>query len=335
MKDNPMDETNVITLTFDSPALASNALGDPSRRRLPVYLPPGYAETDAGYPVIWVLAPFTSWGQRLFNLQAWDENIPQRADRLIRSGAMPPTILAFPDCFTRLGGSQYLNSSAVGRYADYVADELVALVEANFRVLPGRDHRGVVGHSSGGYGALMLAMTRSDVFGAAVSHSGDMAFEFCYWPDIPGAVRAFDELGGVSGFLGSFNIRNKNKDWYSALNLIAMSACYSPNPSHPDGFDLLCDPHTGEIHDPVWARWLALDPLRLAASRLDTLRGLRALYFDCGQRDEYNLFLGARQLHWLLEQNTVPHQYEEFDGGHGGVNWRFDTSLPLLASAIV
>ena len=41
------------------------------------------------------------------------ENMPERLDRLIASGAMPPVVVAFPDCFTKLGGNQYINSSAI------------------------------------------------------------------------------------------------------------------------------------------------------------------------------------------------------------------------------
>jgi esterase/lipase superfamily enzyme len=161
-----------------------------------------------------------------------------------------------------------------------------------------------------------------------------MFFEYCYWPDIPGAIRTLETCGGISGFLGSFGSRDKNKDWHSTLNLIAMSACYSPNLEDEHGFDLLFDPYTGEIRTSVWQRWLEADPLRAAPKHQDALRQLRLLYFDCGRRDEYNLHLGARALHRLLEQQSIPHVYEEFDGGHSGINWRYDISLPLLAEVL-
>ncbi|HEC21514.1 MAG TPA: esterase, partial [Chloroflexi bacterium] len=158
----------IIYLEHESRVLADNPPGDPFRRTLPVYLPPGYNDDpDRRYPVIWVLAPFTSWGERLFNLQAWDENIVQRMDRLVREGKAAPAILIFPDCFTHYGGSQYLNSSAVGRYEDYLIEELIPFSDAHLRTLPTREHRAVLGYSSGGYGALMLAMRHPNTFGAA------------------------------------------------------------------------------------------------------------------------------------------------------------------------
>ncbi len=334
-----MPGPHIVTIEHTSDALRGNPLGDPHTRTLHVYLPPGYDDAPSQrYPVIWVLAPFTSWGARLFNLEAWDENIVQRMDRLVDSGAARPAILAFPDAFTRYGGSQYVNSSAIGRYEDYVVDELVPLVDAAFRTVEGSAHRGVMGHSSGGYAALMLAMRHPDVFGGAASHSGDMAFEFCYGPDIPGAVRAFDSAGGVEAFVDSLTAierpRERSADWFSALNLCAMAAAYSPDPASPTGFVLPFDPHSGAIRKDVWAQWLKHDPLRAAPEHADALRSLRALYFDCGTRDEYNLFLGARQLDAALDELDVAHTYEEFDGRHSGINWRFDVSLPILTQAL-
>jgi enterochelin esterase family protein len=334
-----MRTPRIITLETTSQALAGNPPGDPTRRALPVYLPPGYDDDpQRRYPVIWVLAPYTGWGERYFNLYAWDENIVQRMDRLVREGRASPAILTFPDCFTAYGGSQYVNSSAVGRYEDYIVRELVPLVDEELRTLPGRDRRGVMGHSSGGFGALHLAIRHPDVFGAAASHSGDMGFEWCYWPDIPGAVRAIAAAGGLERFLAEIGQitrpRDRGRDWHSALGLVAMSACYSPNPGSPHGFDLPCDLYTGEIIPEVWQAWQARDPVHLARDHADTLQSMRGLYFDCGVRDEYNLFLGARLLHRLLDEHGVPHVYDEFDGGHQNINWRFDVSLPFLTQAL-
>jgi enterochelin esterase-like enzyme len=324
----------IITLQHESQVLADNPLGDPTVRDVIVYLPPGYEYQSERFPVIWFLPPFTSWGEKMFNVQAWDQNMPQRADRLINEKKMSPVVIAFPDCFTRFGGSQYVNSPAVGRYEDYVVQELVSFVDEEFRTLANRTNRGVIGYSSGGFGALHLSMRHPDIFSAVASHSGDMGFEFCYWPDIPGTVRALNTLGGIEGFFSSFELNPKSKDWYSALNLIGMSACYSANAEAPHGFDLLCDPYSGAVHNEVWDRWKDIDPVRAAPSYLDALGSLRALYFDCGTRDEFNLFLGARMFHQKLKQAGISHHYEEFDGGHHGINWRYELSLPVIASAI-
>jgi enterochelin esterase family protein len=247
-------------------------------------------------------------------------------------------ILAFPDAFTRYGGSQYLNSSAVGRYHDYIVEELVPFVDQSLRTLPDGTYRGVLGHSSGGYGALMFAMARPDLFGAAASHAGDMFFEACYWPDIPGAIRTLNRFDSIESFVADLmtltHTRDVGRDWFNAMSVCAMSACYSPNPVSQTGFDLPFDPYTGEIVREVWERWLEHDPVQAAPDQLANLAELKALYFDCGRDDEYNLFLGARRFHRLLEQAGIDHIHEEFEGTHRNLAWRYERSLPILAQAI-
>jgi enterochelin esterase-like enzyme len=330
---------SIVSLEHQSEVLKNNAPGDPYERTLPIYLPPGYDDQpDQRYPVIWVLAPFGSWGERFFNLQAWDENIVQRMDRLIGEGKAKPAILAFPDCFTSFGGSQYVNSPAVGNYKDYILEELIPLVDDTFRTTGERDRRGVLGYSSGGYGALMLAMEHPDIFGAAASHSGDMYFEQGYWMDFSDAVRELERAGGVSAFLASLKEmerpQEKSRDWSNTLNIVAMSACYSPNTNSPYGFDLPFDLYTGMIKEDVWKRWQEKDLIRIVEDHLDALRSMRSIYFDCGIRDEYNLFLGARRLHQILDQHGIEHTYFEHEGGHRNINWRYEYSLPIITQAL-
>ena len=69
-----------------------------------------------------------------------------------------------------------------GRYLDYLCDELPAFVDERYPTLASRDHRGLTGKSSGGYGAMAVPMLRPDVFGALASHAGDALFEACYCP---------------------------------------------------------------------------------------------------------------------------------------------------------
>jgi hypothetical protein len=92
-------------------------------------------------------------------------NVPERAARLIHERKMGPAIIVFPDCFTALGGNQYVNSSAIGRYADYILDEIVPAVDREFRTLASREHRGCFGKSSGGYGAIVHAMKYAGALG--------------------------------------------------------------------------------------------------------------------------------------------------------------------------
>ena len=91
---------------------------------------------------------------------------------------------------------------------------------------------------------------------------------------------------------------------------------------------------TCEVIPERWANWLAHDPLVKLEPRADALRGLKALYIDCGGADQFNLVYGARRLHRALEQRGIAHRYEEFDDNHTAVDYRMDVSLPFLAGAL-
>ena len=328
---------SVVRPSFASRALRDNPLGDPHEREVVVYLPPGYdapAHRGRRYPVVFVLAGFTGRGSMLLNAGAWNEGFDRRLDRLIGAGKVRPLIAVLPDCFTRLGGSQYLDSAATGRYETYLVRELVPWVDREFRTLPGPRHRAVMGKSSGGYGAMVQAMKHPGVFGSVAAHSGDAAFEYCYFPDFP---RCLDQLrihGGVRGFLRAFErAPKKTMALMQALNILAMASCYSPDPRSREtlGIDLPFDPETGAVRPAVWRRWLAHDPVRMAARHVRNLRRLRCVFLDCGLRDEFNLHWGARILARELTRLGVRHVHEEFDDGHMDIAYRFDVSLPLLS----
>ena len=319
---------------IESEVLRGNPLGDPATRELFVYLPPGY-ETDEArrFPVVYCLTGFTGRGQMLLNTQPFTPNLAERMDHLIAKGTVAEMIVVMPDCFTRLGGSQYINSTATGRYEDYLVEEIVPFVDARFRTRAQREARAVMGKSSGGYGALVHAMRHADVFGIAASHSGDAYFEYCYLPDFPKTMRALK--GDPAAFLEKFwKEEKKGKEDVPALNILAMSACYSPDERAPLGFRLPFDLETGKIAPAVWARWLEQDPVRMAPVYAEQLRSLKLLYLDAGTRDEFGLDLGARILAARLKEMNIPFIHEEFDDGHFNISYRYDRSLEQISKAV-
>jgi enterochelin esterase family protein len=330
---------HVTIHTFKSELLRDNPLDDSAARRVPVYLPPGYDTGDGapGYPVLYALAGFTGTGLSFLNYDWYQESLPARLDRLIAAGAMEPCIVVMVDGMTRLGGNQYVDSAAVGPWATHVTDELVPWAETTFRVLPGRDHRGVFGKSSGGYGALMMALEHADVFAAAVSHSGDCYFDYCYAVDFPKAADGLRSVGGLGPFLEKLLRREWPKfppRLFHTLNVVAMSHFYGPNDDAPFRFDLPFDEATGECRADVLARWRERDPVHLVGRHAEALKSLRLLWIECGTHDEWNLHHGARILSARLADHGVDHVHEEFDDDHRSLNYRYDVTLPRLAAAV-
>ena len=320
-------------LTLESSVLKSNLLGDPTRREIVVYVPDGH--DGRGLPLLVDLVGFTSGGPGHVNWKNFGENLPERLDRLMATGEMPPAVVAFPDCFTRLGGNQYINSAAMGRWEDFLIDEMLPLVEGRFGC-GGGGRRGLFGKSSGGYGAIVHALRRADCWAAAACHSGDMAFELCYLPEMPAILRAIAKKeGSIEKFVTDFEAgpKWKDKDVHILMGL-AMAATYDPDPQAFCGIRLPVDLETCEVIEERWANWMKWDPVVLAARHADNLKTLKGLWLDCGAADQYNLVYGARRLHRRLEAAGVEHIYEEFEDDHSAIDYRLDKSLPFLAKSL-
>lgn len=328
----------IATITVDSRALACNVLGDPTARTVALYLPAGYDESGEDYPLFVCLAGFTGSGLKHLAWQSFGESLPQRVDRLIGEGKLGPVVVAFPDCFTSLGGNQYVNSSALGLWEDFLLDEMLPAIEAGFRVRRGAGQRVVFGKSSGGYGALMQGLRHGERWAGVACHSGDMGFDIIYRRDLPttlGVLAGHD--GSVPAFLEHLRraVKIRGEELH-ALMTLAMAATYDPDPGAPLGVRLPVDPATCELLPERWQNWLDHDPL-LLIDRPEcqaSLRQVGGLFIDCGSRDQYQLQYPARGLTRKLTALGIEHRFETFDDDHSGIDYRMDRSLPFLYAAL-
>ncbi len=335
-KDRDVPQGTVHTVWIDSTCLKDNLLGDPARRRVDVYVPVGH--DGSGLALLVDLVGFTAGGPAHTSWKNYGENLPERLDRLIGTGAMAPAAVAFPDCFTRLGGNQYVDSAAMGLWERFLIDEMLPQVEAQFGC-GGKGRRGVFGKSSGGFGAIVHAMRHGgSVWSAAACHSGDMGFELLYLVDFPKVLRHLAEHDmSPETFVRKFEAgpKAKDEDWHTMM-FLAQAATFDPDPTRFLGIRLPIDTHTCEIIEDRWANWLRFDPLRMAKEKrhLDALSSLKILFVDCGDIDQYNLVYGARILHRMLDEAGIAHVYEEFHDNHSSIDYRMDRSLPLLVQAL-
>ncbi len=356
----------LVVLEHHSRVLRDNPLGDPAVRNLAVWLPPGYDEgathgrRGRRYPVLVDMAGFTGSGLGHIGWKNFSENFPERAARLIHEGRMTPAILVFPDCFTALGGNQYINSSAIGAYADYLTKEIVPTVDREFRTLASREHRGCFGKSSGGYGAIIHAMKYPQTWGAVADHSGDAYFDFVYRHDWPNTLNELAKYRPTDRAAGPVNVKKSEKGadrglddgrvrkfletlWkkrklsggevHCLMNL-CMAASYDPDRRAPNGFRLPFNLETGELIEKRWQAWLRHDPVNLVRKYRGNLRSMRGIYIDCGFRDQYQIHYGCRILSKRLAAAGIRHVYEEFDDNHSDIDYRMDVSLPFLAHAL-
>ena len=319
---------------LESEALRGNRLGDPHARPLWVYTPPG---ADTGpLPSIYLIQGHTGQIDMWRNRAAFRPNVLELVDALFADDGCPPALVVFVDAWTSYGGSQFLDSPGVGNYHTYLCEEVVPFVDGAYRTLAAAGHRGITGKSSGGYGAMVTPMLRPDLFGGLATHAGDALFEHCYLPDVRVALRALrDYDGSFERFWQDFRSRpafTKSGD-DALLNTWAMAACYSAN---DDGsVDLPFDLETGQLRPDVWERWLAWDPVRMVERHAEALRSLRAIYVDCGRRDQFFLDLGAEAFRIELERVGVTDVFFEiFDGTHSGIEYRYPLALRYLAERL-
>jgi S-formylglutathione hydrolase FrmB len=315
--------------TFASEALRGNPLGDPHERPLHVWVP---EDDSRRYPSIYVIQGMAGMVELWFNVEPWTPSFPDRIAALD-----PAAVVVLVDAFTAVGGSQFLDSPTIGHYHTYLCDELVPYIDANFPTLAAREHRGIQGKSSGGYGAMITPLLRPDLFGGLATHAGDALFEHCYARDFAPAARALrEEYGGsFDAFWADLRsgrpIRSKASDEV-LINTYAMAAAYSAG-------ELPFDLQTAERIPEVWERWLAFDPVVLAREERhrETLRNMRAVWIDSGRSDEYHLELGAIAFHREVVASGLPEDrvhFELFEGTHSGIAWRYPLSLAFLAESL-
>lgn len=304
----------IQTLEITSRALAQNPLRDSPTRLNPLLLP----KSAGPHPVVFVLAGFTGNAPFYLNTKFGELNFAQTLDQAVAKGTAPEAIYVFVDALTSWGGSQFINSPAAGLYEDYIIQELVPALKSQFACASAPSQWAVMGGSSGGYGALHLGSAHPEIFAHVGAIAPDSFFEASLLPDIYQALPLWEIYKGDSrkayADLKNGKLR-KQKNWHSLLNAFGMASCYDGN---SDGsFNLPVDSFTGKLLPERWTRWKEHDPLEFLKKRQPQVRQLESVCLFVGQKDNFHLQFGSRQIYQLLESFKGPAlKYEEFDGTH-------------------
>lgn len=274
------------------------------------------SDASRAYPTVYVLHAHMRSARWWFNVDPFVPSYPEVIDELA-----PEAVVVLVDGWTELGGGQW-----IGDLAAYLRAEVVPFVDDAF---PTSGLRGLQGKSSGGYGALVNAMERPDLFHAVAAHAPDALFEVTLAHGFPAAARELRERfdGSLDAFWASFSGPETHGD---AL-LVELTAAARAFGDGSLPFDA-----EGRVL-PVFERWLEHDPVRLAGDHDEAVRSWRGVWIDAGRRDEYFLDLGAAALRDALLAAGLPAdrlQFELTDGGHSGMSHRYPLSLGWLVERL-
>jgi len=284
-------------------SLEGNLMGETASPEVSIYLPPSYAtDRSKRYPVVYLLHGYT--GTDLGYFGETGRQLHRIAERVYASGAAREMILVMPNAMNAYGGSMYSNSVTAGNWEGYVADDLVAYMDRNYRTLPTRDSRGLAGHSMGGYGTMRIGMKRPDVFAAIYALSSCCLNEGTVRPPRGGgpspaeSIRTVEEARGNRGAQGT----------------LARAAAWAPNPANPPLY-LDLPTRNGEVQPAVAVKWAANSPVAMLDQYVPNLKKMKAIALDIGLQD--NLITSNQVLVEALKRFGVAHTFETYEGDHG------------------
>ncbi|HEX7057019.1 MAG TPA: alpha/beta hydrolase-fold protein [Bacilli bacterium] len=147
-------EPNVQKVTFHSESLDKDM-------RFNIYLPKGY-RTDHKYPVLYLLHGYTE------NEDQWVPELgaDKVADQLLYEGKIEPLMIVSPQIDNSYGFNSYM-----GKYGDYIVNDLVQYVDSHFNSVAERVGRYIGGVSMGGWAALYNAFQHPDLYSKVGGHS--------------------------------------------------------------------------------------------------------------------------------------------------------------------
>ncbi|BDI33849.1 esterase [Capsulimonas corticalis] len=294
-------QVRLETPIVPSKSLQGNPLNDPSNRKIAVFLPPQY-DNAAVLPVVYYLPGFGgSPDDAIRDADIWKNSVQNLVD------AAAPVVIVVIDGRTRWSCSQYINSPAQGKYADYIAKDVVAFVESHYRVAHGPANRIIAGHSSGGFGALRLGYAYPKIFGHVVALAPDCDFNISQLPLVSGDDAKLYPLDKV---------RALTPIQSGPTYAMALAAAYSPlGKKHPGQVDWLYDAQH-QFRPTVWRRWMANDPLEIVRKHHAAFKHTRNVYLDGGVHDEFHANIGAQKIANVLQGRSVRSFFYEAPGGH-------------------
>lgn len=325
---------------FHSKALEGNPLGSPADRDLKIYLPPGYYESSDTYPVVYFLHGYggNNRGWTVTGQKSKDGAIPWKIipkkilerinmDRLttfetlddqINNGALEPFIFVQPDASLHVPnidgrkdirgniatkGSFYINSPFSGNYMDYIIQDVINYIDSNYRTIPDKPHRALMGGSMGGFGTLYLCLHHPEKFVSAASLSpGNLGTRDLSRINWKLRVPIYEEIFGtkMSDQIGDSAWR----DIIDTIDLVfSDDNRLLPTIKRDESGNVI------DYNEEILSKWEKFDINYLIKENPDAFKQVQ-LMLSCADNDEFGLADGAEKIHGTLLDIGIDHQYE-------------------------
>jgi S-formylglutathione hydrolase FrmB len=255
-------------------------------------------------------------------------------DKLIAAGTVKPMIVVAPNGSNKYHGAFYANSSTTGNWDDYIVKDVVGYVDSHYRTLASAEHRGLAGHSMGGYGALTLGFRHPDVFGSIYAMSpcctdlvADLGPSQWAWREAAD-LKSPDDVPAAL----------KNGRFLTAAEA-SMSAALAPDPNSKIFGDLPFVVANGDLKtDPVaYARIAGNMPANMVVPLVTKIALLKGIFIEYGAQENFShIVIGARETADRLSQTGISNTLEVFQGDHGNhlMDRITDRMLPWMSAQI-
>jgi len=302
----------LIDVVIESKKFSHNKIGISAKRNVTVYLPEHHDDKAKRFPVIYYLHNFFEDNRSLFS----GNDSKALFDKAIKDKVISDVIVVSADFGTPVGGSFYINSSVTGNWEDFMVEELVPYIDANFKTLPQKGSRGIAGDRMGGYGAFRFGMQYSNVFGSV----------YALHPVGTGTGLQIMHLRPNWDVLAKVTSTDDLKDDVFSQIFTAMFQAHLPNPNkaplfvdlpaHRVGNQLVIDVKlTERLHNSFFLE-------RMIPRYAENIKSLRGLKFDWGCSDPNADHVYANQAFThKLNEYGIAHESEEYNGGWGDKHW--------------
>jgi S-formylglutathione hydrolase FrmB len=328
------EEGRLVCRKVHAPSLSHNAMGIADDQQVVVYLPPSYGHTNRRFPVLYFLPNFRCelWRYTGGTFQGF--RFEQAMARQLRAGTVKEMIIVVPNAVHFLGSSWYRNSMLTGNWEDFISQDLVSYIDAQFRTIGTSEGRALAGHGVGGLGALELTLKHPDVFGSVYAMSPAVLDEkgLANFGSLPGqAARVWSENLKEWKDLDEASRRKRFRDFIQAcLNspssstsgqgwLISCAAAVSPDPrlpfphiAFPLATDSTDDTNLMTQFESGMGGWKQKLQQYAAGSHV-----LRSITIEYGATDQYDFVRhGSDYVSGLMRSMGIKNELAIHEGGH-------------------